>query len=94
MNLPDIQQVPKFHSEVVVEILFSRQNNYRAIITKTRQGTFHVMREKWDLSDWEQIGEGYWNPDDHFNTLTDQLETARKLALEKLKETPDGLKAD
>ena len=93
MNLPDIHQVPKFHSEDVVEVLFSLNNNFRAIITKTRQGTYHVMREKWDLSDWEQIGEGYWNPDDRFKTLTDRLETARELAREKLSATPDGLKA-
>jgi hypothetical protein len=94
MDLPDIHQIPKFHSEDVVEILFSRKNNYRAIITKTRQGTFHVIREKWDLSDWDFIGKGYWNQNDQFKTLTDRLETARQLAREKLTETSEGLDTD
>jgi len=94
MDAPDIHNEPKFIAEDVVEILYSRKKTYRAIITRTQQHTFHIRRERWDLSDWDIIGEGYWNPDDPFTTLTDRLDTARTLAREKLAETFEGFDTD
>ena len=94
MEIPDTSHTPSYFGEAVVEILYSQHNEFRAIVTKRREGTFRVRREKWDLGDWDVIGEGYWNEDDHGTTLTDRIETARVLAREKLLATTDGLKSE
>ena len=94
METPDTSHTPSYFGEAVVEILYSQHDEFRTIITKRREETFRVRREKWDLGDWDAIGEGYWNEDDHGTTLTDRIETARVLAREKLLATTDGLKSD
>ena len=91
MKNPDVHSIPSFINEEVVEIMFSKNSEFRAIITKRKEGTFCVRREKWDLGDWEFMGRGYWNPDERGKTLTDRIETARTLALEKLLATTDSV---
>lgn len=91
MENPDLHSIPSFFNEEVVEISFSQNSKFRAIITKRKEGTFCVRREKWDLSEWEFIGKGFWNPNEPGTTLTDRIETARTLAREKLLSTTDGI---
>ena len=88
---PDLTHVPSFFNESVVELLYSRKNNSRAIIARNSQANFHVFVEHWDISDWEYTSRGFWIPEGGGKTITDTLETARILAREKLKGTPDGL---
>jgi hypothetical protein len=90
LKLPDTSLIPTSRGETVVEIIFSRHTQFRAIVTKKSQNIFRIQREKWSLSEFEHIGRGYWEPDEQGLTLTDQLETAQALAREKLAATTDG----
>jgi hypothetical protein len=85
--------VPRFVSETAVEIHYSRQSHYRAIITTDSNGLYRVRREFWDAGDWEVAGVAFWNQNDRFATITDTLEIARNLVCESLAETPDGIEA-
>ena len=82
---PDLKHVPFRSGESVAEIVFSRDNTYRVVIAQRQPNLYHVYLEMWDVSDWEFLGRGYWNPHDTHNTFADTLETARELALEKLR---------
>lgn len=85
---PDTESWPSYISEEVHELIFSDSKERRAVITEDTQGLFRVHTDYWCLSDFDYIGEGYWVQDDHFATITDTIENARKLAREALhKET-------
>jgi hypothetical protein len=81
---PDTTSSPSYHSEKVVEILFSDSKERRAVIAQDRDKHYRVHTDYWCLSDYEYIGEGYWSQDDRFATITDTLDSARKLAKEAL----------
>lgn len=83
---PDTESVPAFHSETVVELLFSRNTSRRAVITLDREGLFRIHTDYWCLAEFDRTGEGYWEQDDRFATITDSVESARKLAREALHE--------
>jgi len=87
---PDTQSRPSYISERVIDVLFSRGNQYRAIITQDSQGFFRVHRDRWYTGDWDIIGQVSWVQDDHHATITDSTDNARKLAQEALRATPDG----
>lgn len=87
---PDTASRPSYISERIVDVLFSRTNQYRAIVTQDSQGFFRVHRDHWYLGDWD-IGKASWTQDDHHATITDSAANARQLALEALRATPDGL---
>ncbi|MCH7227435.1 hypothetical protein [Haloferula sp. A504] len=86
---PDTDSQPIYVSEEVLEILFSPSRRYRAIITKDREGLLRIHRDYWCTSDYEYIGEGYWCQNDTLATITDTIESARKLAQEALDQTGD-----
>ncbi len=94
MEAPNTSHIPSLVNGTVVEIFYSQHNEFRAIILKRSDGTFQIWKEKWDLSEWDFIGEGFWNPQDPGTTFTDQIETARVLAREKLLATTDGLASE
>ena len=87
---PETASIPSYSGLEVVEITFSRRQLYRAIIAKDSRGMLHVRRDRWDLSEYDHVGKGYWTQDDRGATLTDTLKIARELALEKIRETADG----
>jgi hypothetical protein len=94
VEAPDTRHTPSYFGEVVVEILYSTHDEFRAIITERPEGIFHVRKEKWDLSDWDIIRKGYWIPQDRGTTFTDRIETAQALAREKLQATSDGINSE
>ena len=81
---PDTQSRPSYHSEAVVEVLYSETKQRRAVITQDRDLHFRVHTDYWCLADFDYIGQGYWAQDDRFATITDTLERARVLAKEAL----------
>jgi hypothetical protein len=79
IHLRQIQATrPSYISERIIEVLFSRRNQHRAIVTQDSQGFFRVHRDRWWIGDWE-IGKAFWVQDDHHATITDSAENARKL---------------
>jgi hypothetical protein len=86
---PDTAARPSYISERVIEVLFSRKSQYRAIVTQDSQGLFRVHRDRWWIGDWD-IGQAFWIQDDHHATITDSADNARQLAQEALRATPDG----
>ena len=92
---PDVSLQPKYVFRQVVEILYSRHQNYRAVISTDKEGHFRVHREHWDTPEWELVKIAFWNPDDGgFATITGDLINARKLSMEALASTSDGFDAD
>lgn len=87
---PDVTTQPRLTSETVLELLFSRTNQFRLVISRDRRGLFRIHRDKWCVSDWDIIGEAFWIQDGHFVTMTDTLASARQLAREALQATSDG----
>ena len=81
---PDTRHEPVYQGELTLETAYSRTKLFRAIITRDSNGRFRVRREKWEV-------QGNWSSDERKATVAISLETARSLAEEKLKETPDGL---
>jgi hypothetical protein len=83
---PDTESVPSYHSETVVELLFSCDKSRRAVISTDREGLYRIHTDFWSLADFDRTGEGLWEEDDRFATITDSRESARKLAKEALHE--------
>lgn len=73
-----------------MEIVFSTNNLFRAVITRDDQSIFRVHRDYWCVSDYDYVGYAYWSQFDQMNTMTDSLESARELAKQALRETSDG----
>ncbi len=87
---PDTAARPSYIGETILEVLFSRDNQHRAIITQDSQGFFRVHRDRWWIGDLD-LGKAFWIQDDHHATITDSADNARVLAQEALGATPDGL---
>lgn len=81
---PDVHSIPRYHSESVLEIVFSRTKERRAVICRDGEGLYRVHTDYWCIADFDFIGEGYWAQDDRFATITDTPERAKQLAHEAL----------
>ena len=79
---PDTHHEPVYQGELTLEVVYSRTKIYRSIISRDANARFRVRCEKWEAS---------WFANERSSTIAVSLETARTLAEEKLKETPDGL---
>lgn len=82
---PDTSRTPRYRYEVL-ECIYSANNSHRAVLTRDDRGLFHVSCEKWDLSEWEHCGYGFWSPIGSGATITDTVDNARKLGRERLLE--------
>jgi hypothetical protein len=78
--------------EEEVECVYSPQRQYRVIISRDRAGRYRIHRERWDTGDWDIAKAAYWCEDDKMVTITDTVESARKLVAERLSEIPDAPK--
>lgn len=80
---PDIQQLPSFTDQRIVEAIYSASKSRRAIITIDDTGDHRIHFEWWDTSDWKAGHGAFWygrNAGSH----TDSLERARDLAHEAI----------
>ncbi len=68
----------------VVEVIYSDDKRYRVAILRDEKGVFRVHRFRWATEDWDIVREAFWIQDDAFNTITDNLENAKRLAGEIL----------
>jgi hypothetical protein len=86
---PDATQRPKFLPELsVVEVIYSDDKHARVAITKDRQNLYRIHPERWDLSDLTILGHGYWSQWGHHASFTDDIEIARQMAHETLRNIP------
>ena len=86
---PDISQAPQFGQGLsVIEVMYSDDQQLRVSITKDDSGLYRVHPERWDISDIEYAGYAYWNTWNQVNSITDDLEIARKMARQALSSTP------
>src|SRR5580658_358631 len=83
---PDTTHTPRYTAESVLECLYSADTKHRAVLTRDGRGLLHVRCQVWDLSEWERLGSGFWNPVGKGATITDTIENARLLAQERLRE--------
>ena len=80
---PDVEQLPSFCDQRVVETVYSYSKKRRAVITVDETGDYRIHSQSWDISDWKRWGKAFWyghNTGCH----TDSLDRARELALEVL----------
>jgi len=91
---PDTSVRFRHVDEEEIECLYSPQQEYRVGITRDQVGRYRVRRERWNTSDWDVAAVAFWSDDDARVTITDTLENARKLAAERLSETPDASRQD
>ena len=85
MNLPDPDhtRVPRFVPELqLIELVYSDDGYARVAITQNRQRLYCIYPERWDVSDFTVIGEGYWNSWGGGTSITDDIEIARTMARE------------
>jgi predicted Rdx family selenoprotein len=82
---PDKSSMPR-HRHQALEIVYSSDDAYRALLLRDNGGLIRISCEKWDLSEWERSGRGFWNPTGSGTTITDTIDSARKLARERLVE--------
>jgi hypothetical protein len=73
-----------------VECHYSPQCQYRVIISRDQAGLYRVHRERWNTGDWDIAGVAFWCRDDKLVTITDTVESARKLVAERLSEVTEG----
>ncbi len=82
---PDTSRLPR-HRYEVLECIYSSDKAYRALLLRDDRGLIHVSCEKWDLSEWEYSGHGFWSRIGRGTSITDTVDNARKLAQERLLE--------
>jgi hypothetical protein len=83
---PDTSQLARYVDESAVECIYSDDLHYRAVLLSDSANNFRVRCEKWDLSEWENSGIGYWMQVTQGTTITDSIDNARLLARERLLE--------
>jgi hypothetical protein len=82
---PDTTHVPR-HRHEVLECVYSPDKSHRALLVRDDRGLIHISCQTWDLSEWENLGYGFWNPVGQGMSITDTIDNARKLAQERLRE--------
>ena len=87
---PDTSERFRGVNEEEVECHYSPQCQYRVIISRDRAGLYRVHRERWNTGDWDIAGVAFWCRDDKLVTITDAVESARKLVAERLSEVTEG----
>jgi hypothetical protein len=90
---PDTRHAPAYIDELTLEVTYSRQNGFRAIVTRNADKRFRIRLEKWCLRDKNSPRSGHWREDGPGRTIAATLATARVLAQEKLAETTEGVDA-
>jgi hypothetical protein len=83
---PDTNKVPRYVDETAVECIYSDDLHHRAVLLSDSANNFRVRCEKWDVSEWETSGIGFWMQVTQGTTMTDSIDTARLLARERLLE--------
>jgi hypothetical protein len=87
---PDIG-VPFHHErETQLDVVYSADHRFRAVVTRDDRGLFRVHRQVWDTGDWEAAADAFWGDVDATATITDTFENARKLATEDIAALTDG----
>jgi len=83
---PDTTHTPRYVSQAVVEVIYAKDPQYRAVLTRDAEGRLRVRCEIWDTFEWEYQGKGFWREISPGATITDTLERARELASERLRD--------
>ena len=82
---PDLNAVPAYPAETVVELQYSRDGRSRAIITLDQRGRLHVHRERWNVSRWGSERIACWDVREGETPMfAETLERARSLAHQAL----------
>ena len=71
-------------AETQLDVVYSPDCRFRAVVTRDNRGFFRVHRQTWDTGDWEVVAQAFWGDVDGIVTITDTLENARKLASEAI----------
>jgi hypothetical protein len=72
---PDTERQPTFAGQALVEVMYSRGNDVRGIITVDSQGIYRVRTEFWDVRSWRTEHIAYWNQG-LLDAKTDTLDNA------------------
>jgi hypothetical protein len=86
---PDVEHLPSFADQRIVETIYSDSKSRRVFITIDDTGDYRIHSEWWDISDWKEWGKAFWyghNTGSH----TDNLERARELAREAIGDLHDA----
>ncbi len=82
--LPDLEAVPSFELQKIVETIYSESKCERVFVTLDDSGTYRLWIERWDTSDWSAGYGARWTQS-QVGSITDNLPRARELARETLK---------
>jgi hypothetical protein len=86
---PDQARPPSLpYGRELVTIVYSEDEQVRAVIMRDAQNLFRVHPERWDVSDLTVIGYAFWSPWGAGDSITDSLETATQIARELLDKVP------
>jgi hypothetical protein len=85
---PDLAHQPSIPGEIIAETVYSDSKQQRAIVTRDGVGTYRIHVQWWDTGDWKSWAKAYWAGGGS-SSFTDDIETARKLAQDALKELPE-----
>jgi hypothetical protein len=82
---PDLNQRPHFGRNLtIVEVSYADDNWARVSITRDERGIYRIYSERWEISDFAETGQAYWNTLGHSDSLTDDLSIAQAMAAESL----------
>ncbi len=84
---PDLAYEPTIPGQTIVETLYSDSKRQRAMIARDGSGIYRIHVQWWDTSDWKAWSEAFWSASGS-RSFTDNIESARKLAREALRELP------
>ena len=86
---PDVEHLPSFDGQQIVETIYTASKNERAIITVDAVGSYRIHLESWDVSDWERSGKAFWYGH-NIGSHSDTIERARECAHEALGDYGSG----
>jgi hypothetical protein len=80
---PDRNSVPRYGSEALKDVVYSREGERRAVITEDQRLCIRLRFEFWDISDWKEAGAAYWSQSGQLAHIIDSVERARKMAAQE-----------
>jgi hypothetical protein len=80
---PDVEHLPSFTDQRIVETIYSVSKDRRAIITIDDTGDYRIIVQSWDTSDWKAGYGAFWYGN-NIGSHSDTIERARERAHEAI----------
>lgn len=81
---PDKTRPISFRGSPLEDVLYSSQDDRRALIVRDGAGSCRVFLQYWDISDWDIVHTANWQEMDQRAVFVDDLDRARSIAYEYL----------